>query len=641
MPRIASAPAWNEVDIYNGAHWLNQQPASALHIEQYRQTLDTFNGSLRTSYVWIDEGRRMAIQAEQFVSRSRAQLAAVRVTISPEFAGLVSVRFPLRNWLPPHRYALERIQKLEGEAATNQWAIWYPGRLEVTTRDLRRSSHGALMYLSATTPGNGPSVGEAIALDWAPPTRAEIQKDVGGADVQLHLNVKRGESYTFAKFAALATSSAATDPGRFSRQIAIAARQAGWTAVFSASEAAWHALWDSDIVVEGNPKLQRLIHSMLFYLLASARAGLDVSIPPMGLSSAGYYGHIFWDADVYMFPALVILHPELARPIVAFRSRTLHAARLNAARNGYRGAMFPWEAGPDGSETTPRFAFQNASSENHVNGDIALAAWQYWLATGDRNYLEHEAWPLVRDTADFWASRVNFNAGRGRYEISNVVAVRESDIGVSNDAYTNAVAKKNLELATAAARELKIEPNPEWNEISGKMFIPQSDSPLLWYPLDQSYSRKQTLRAVQTFLPEIERGSTGAMMGDEFYPILAAQIGERALLGRLLEPLSIPYLRPPFQVIAETPENQNTNFITGAGAFLQQFIFGYTGLRLGQTGLERRFDPVLPPGVPRLILKNISIHGKRETLIFDSTASQQRSTARAEGSHSGLADRLK
>jgi trehalose/maltose hydrolase-like predicted phosphorylase len=619
VPRIVSAPAWNEVDVYNGSHWLNAG-GSLTAVEQYHQTLDMFNGVLRTSYVWADRDKRIRIEAEEFVSRDRAQLAGNRVTITPEFAGPVKIRFPLRNWPPPHRYALEKIQKLEGDAVTNQWTIWYPGQLDITKADVEQSSRGALLSLSADIPGAESKFGEAVAIDWPTGARVEAHHETKSADVAIQLNVKRGQSYTFSKFASLLTSAA--DPGTATKSGAAAARQEGWEAMRGASEAAWHRLWESDLIIDGNPNLQRIIHSMLFYLLGSTREGLDVSIPPMGLSSAGYYGHIFWDADTFMFPPLVVLHPELALPMVAFRSRTREAALQNAKRNGYRGAMYPWEADPHGAECTPRFAFQNATSENHVNGDVALAAWQYWQATGDRKWLEKDAWPILRDTADFWASRVNYDAKQGRYEIGNVVAVKESDIGVSNDAYTNAVAKKNLEVAIAAAHEMKVEPHPEWHKIAEKMYVPESDSPMLWYSLDLPSSPQQVRDALSAVLRHLDGGHTGAMMGTEFYPILAAQMGERGLIGPLLEPLVLPYLRPPFQVIAETPDSQNTNFITGAGAFLQQFVFGYTGLRLGENGLEKRFQPALPPGIQRLTLKNITIRGKRQTLVFDTSGKQ-------------------
>jgi trehalose/maltose hydrolase-like predicted phosphorylase len=380
--------------------------------------------------------------------------------------------------------------------------------------------------------------------------------------------------------------------------------------------AAWHRLWETDILVDGDPTLQRVIHSMLFYLLGSTRQDLPVSTAPMGLSSAGYYGHIFWDADTFLFPPLLILHPDLARPIVAFRSRTRESARKNAQANGFRGAMYPWEADADGAESTPRFAGQNAKYENHINGDVALAVWQYWLATGDRRWLEQDCWPILRDTADFWASRVSYNAKRKRYEIGDVVAVNESLIGVKNDAWTNAIAKRNLELPVAAAGMVHQRANPQWQRIAAAMYVPDTDSALLWFPLELPFSREQTHRAIESMMGLIRRGEIGAMMGGEFYPILAAQLGDRKLIGQMLGPLSGPYLRAPFQVIAETPENRNTNFITGAGAFLQQFVFGYTGLRLTENGLEQKFAAVLPPNVRKLTLKNITERGKRKTLVF-------------------------
>ncbi|MGH3830246.1 MAG: hypothetical protein ACRDRS_07295 [Pseudonocardiaceae bacterium] len=48
-----------------------------------------------------------------------------------------------------------------------------------------------------------------------------------------------------------------------------------------------------------------------FYLWSSTREGLDWSISPAGLSSNGYDGHIFWDAETWMYPALLASTPSL------------------------------------------------------------------------------------------------------------------------------------------------------------------------------------------------------------------------------------------------------------------------------------------------------------------------------------------
>src|SRR5256885_989749 len=204
--------------------------------------------------------------------------------------------------------------------------------------------------------------------------------------------------------------------------------------------------WQPDVVGEGDRELQRVIHAMLFYLRASVREGTDESLPPMGLSSPGYFGHVFWDADTWMFPPVPVLHPEIARSMVGFRYRALGAARRNAARNGYRGAMYPWESDELGDEATPRFAWQNALYENHVTGDVALAQWQYYLATGDSAWLARYGYPVLAATAAFLASRATFHFSTGRHGIGHVVSVDDGLIGIRHDTYTNAIARQNLEV---------------------------------------------------------------------------------------------------------------------------------------------------------------------------------------------------
>ena len=51
-------------------------------------------------------------------------------------------------------------------------------------------------------------------------------------------------------------------------------------------------------------------------------------------------------------------------------------------------------------------------------------------------------------------------------------------------------------------------------------------------------------------------------------------------------------------------------------------IFGYTGLRLAEGGLEPAFPPVLPSHVSRLVLRNLHVRGKRYDVVVDSTGRQ-------------------
>jgi hypothetical protein len=113
--------------------------------------------------------------------------------------------------------------------------------------------------------------------------------------------------------------------------------------------------------------------------------------------------------------------------------------------------------------------------------------------------------------------------------------------------------------------------------------------------------------------------SQGAMMGITLLSVGAAELGDRGLVDTLLPYSYRNHLKGPFLVPSETPTNNAFAFLTGAGGFLQQMLFGYTGLRLGEKGLEPAFRPVLPSGVRRLAIRNLHVRGAAYDVVVDST----------------------
>src|SRR5207245_10960831 len=105
-------------------------------------------------------------------------------------------------------------------------------------------------------------------------------------------------------------------------------------------------------------------------------------------------------------------------------------------------------------------------------GDVALAHWSYSLATRDAAWLARSGDPVMRERADFWVSRASWDTVAGRYDIRNVVSVDEGLIGMGNDAYTNAVARKNVEVAVAASRRLGRRPDTRWARVAAGLYIP-------------------------------------------------------------------------------------------------------------------------------------------------------------------------
>ncbi len=146
--------------------------------------------------------------------------------------------------------------------------------------------------------------------------------------------------------------------------------------------------------------------------------------------------------------------------------------------------------------------------------DVALAAWNYYCVTQDKNWLREKGWPILKATADFWASRVERN-GPGKYDIKNVVAADEWAENVDNNAFTNAAAKANLQHATDAAKLLGIAADADWMNVANNIpilkmadgvtkehatyngeGIKQADVNLLAYPLkeitDASTNKKRS-----------------------------------------------------------------------------------------------------------------------------------------------------
>ena len=646
VPRLAAVPAWTAIAVFDGERRLDSAAVPGA-VRSYRQVVDMRTGTARTSYEWASGSRRTKVAVETFVSRADSQLAAVRLDLTPRASGRMRVRFALVGRQPPRRLQLATLTR--ADPAWRPADIWYPGHMAVRSRAATPRRSGALLALTSTPAGRTMLLAQAASVAWPAGLRGAAARTAAEGDsalVEVAFDAEAGRTYTFTQITAF--SSGGKDPRATASSEAEAARARGWQALAGDNAVAWGRRWESDIEVQGDTALQRVVRSMLFYLLASGAEGTGLGIPPMGLSSGGYYGHIFWDSDTWMFPPLLVTHPDLAHSLVAFRRRTLDAARANANANGYRGAMYPWEADERGQETTPQFAVQNAKMEIHVNGDVALAQWQYYQVTGDSAWLATDGYPVIRETADFWVSRARRDSARDRYHIDSVVSVHEGLIGVSDDAYTNAVARKNLEIAVAASARLGAKADPRWSEVAAKLHMPYDSAsefyrtyegapdstlgavtPLLSYPLGVPMSerakRSQLEQAVQRYLRE----GGGAMMGNTLLAVDAAELGDRALLDSLLPHSYQPHLRGPFHMLSETPKNDAVNFVTGAGGFLQQVIFGYTGLRIGEAGLEPAFEPMLPSTVTRLVLRNLYCKGRRYDVVVD--AAGRRIIPRDEG----------
>ncbi|WP_321519084.1 glycoside hydrolase family 65 protein [uncultured Bacteroides sp.] len=437
--------------------------------------------------------------------------------------------------------------------------------------------------------------------------------------------LKAGVKYHFSLVGSTITSAYHPDPLNEVERLTIFARLEGSDRLLSKHIQEWDKLWDSDITIEGDLVAQQDVHNMMYHLYSFVREGSALSISPMGLSGLGYNGHIFWDADTWMFPALLMLHPEMARSFVDYRFDRLEAAKKNAFEHGFRGAMYPWESSDSGFEETPVWAL-SGTFEHHISGCVALAAWNYYLVTKDKQWLKEKGFPIIRATAEFWLDRVERNV-EGNYEIRNVVAADEWAENIDNDAFTNGVARINLEVAAAAAAILQEKVDKHWMEVAQRIVIhkfdnmvtkehktyngegiKQADVNLLAYPLGIIKEPAQIKRDLEYYEVRVPEKDTPAMT-QAIFSLLYARLGDKEKAYHFFKDAYVPNLNPPFRIIAETKGGSNPYFITGAGGLLQTVMMGFGGLEITPNGIIQKKSS-MPSQWKSLTIKGVGVDKK-------------------------------
>jgi HAD superfamily hydrolase (TIGR01509 family) len=270
-----------------------------------------------------------------------------------------------------------------------------------------------------------------------------------------------GQAAEFERHVAVARADAPEDAPALAATAALShSRARGWRTTLSAHEEAWKARWRaSDVVVEGDDDVQMAVRFAAYHLISAANPEDErVSIGARALTGDAYFGHVFWDTEIYLLPFYTAVWPEAARALLMYRFHTLPAARAKAARLGYRGALYAWESADTGEETTPdhvvgangeQVQILCGRLEQHISADVAYAVWQYWHATGDDEFLLSAGAEILLETARFWASRAEAEAD-GKRHIRHVIGPDEYHEDVDDNAFTNVMARWNIARALEA-----------------------------------------------------------------------------------------------------------------------------------------------------------------------------------------------
>jgi trehalose/maltose hydrolase-like predicted phosphorylase len=580
VERRAALPAWSTLSYNDGS---GAYSLSSGHLGSYLQSLDVRTGTLTTQVSWTSPGgQTVDLTYDVTPDRVHRHAAMVRLRLVPHFDGPVTIT-----------------DLLDGQAAEL-----------VTSQGTGHRGNSQWVNLSSVGLGMTATVASTVIPPKGAMVRPVPSSDPLTAGQDVRFRVKSGQTYEVTKAVGVAVSADSTDPATTAIGASQDEASLGYTGMRTGSDAAWDQLWRSDIVVSGDARLQRQVRSAFFALLASVRDDTPWAPSPGGLSSDGYNGHVFWDSETWMYPSLLATEPAIAAESLQYRVDRLDAAYKYAADTGWSGARYPWESALSGLEETPTWA-NTGLWEIHVSADISLAMWQYWLATGDKQWLANKGWPVLRGIADFWVSRATRNSD-GSYSINTVIPPDEYVEKVNDSVYTNVAARDALRFATQAAGLLGRHASPKWSRVADGLRIlfdrtlgihpeyagypgdavKQADVTLLAYPWENPQPASVTEADLAYYVPRTD--PLGPAMTDAINGVISSQLGIPGCPAFTFTRRSVdPFVRPPYEQFSESRVDGAFTFTTGAGGFLQEFLYGYTGFRW--RGDRIVLDPSLPP----------------------------------------------
>ncbi|MFZ4508927.1 MAG: hypothetical protein ACOYON_14655 [Fimbriimonas sp.] len=392
------------------------------------------------------------------------------------------------------------------------------------------------------------------------------------------------------------------------------------------------------IEIDGPVEDQAFVSSALYRLRTAYHAQKDLGRGPFGLSNRQYFGHVFWDSDLWVFPALALLDPDAARSIPAYRLKHLAQARRNfgawlvdgrpvAVRDrklgplsARSGVLFPWESSVTGKETAPG-AFRYA---HHLTGSVAFAIE---MASALGLVPEQAAREVREGAAGFYAARST--PGPNGREIRFVMTPDEQD--QDNDLYTNLVAQWCQNGGQFEG------PSKYWLPRKGETYLAFQDDPLKGYkqasallavyPLQFPPAEREAKQMLARFEPLTF--AHGPAMTGAIHSIIYARLGEADRAYDLWQADWKRHTVGPHLHFSEKERVASTYFLTGAAGSLQAVLYGFAGIRVdtkptpGAThqlflkdGRVLSISPRLPKAWKGMRIRSLAVLGKRYDLVI-------------------------
>jgi trehalose/maltose hydrolase-like predicted phosphorylase len=246
----------------------------------------------------------------------------------------------------------------------------------------------------------------------------------------------------------------------------------------------WSKLWTGNIYI--TPKdmitsaendaintVNRFLRFSLYNIYTVVRDDVNVEINPLNISTIDLDGHIFWSGETWFLPVLTLLKPKAAKSLLDYRHYQLENAMKLAAAHGYKGSKYAYE----NDNSSYKNVYWNTISPLQIfnTGLISIAIWNYYRVARDTDWLSKKGYEILKNNADFFVSKLEYNAIDDTYNMYNVIGL--DDTCGNNNALTNYVAKLALQYALEAKYELNYVYQVDWKMYISKIKIGVTANP--------------------------------------------------------------------------------------------------------------------------------------------------------------------
>ena len=438
---------------------------------QFERVLDLRHGCYRRRLRWRSpQGATLEIEAERIVSLVEAGLLAIRYRVrSIDYDGPITLESSIDTG---REAASQGDDPRIGARLAGGLASW-GAHADETSAWVGQQTTGSDIRLVCA---QRHQVSGLVFRDAGCGTGGVAQAYTGTLAPGQALGLDKFVAYAFT--APLARDSADALLARADATLDAATAQ-GFPTLRNQQAQALAGFWaQADLAIIGDPAIEQALRLNLFHLFQSSSRDGRAGTAAKGLTGEGYEGHCFWDAEIFMLPALVTLAPERARAMLAWRHHTLEHARRHARElNHPRGALYAWRT-IGGDECSAYFP--GGSAQYHINAAVAWATRLYVDATGDQTFLLEGGAEMIFETARIWLQIGHFNPRRGgAFCIHEVTGPDEYSALVDNNHYTNRMAQRHLRDAAATAEWMALSHPADYAALAARIGL-GADEPAQW-----------------------------------------------------------------------------------------------------------------------------------------------------------------